>query len=497
VLPSLTDAEEGLGRQNEILALKTRTLRNTLLVLAGRTASRGIAVVTILLTATHLHAERFGEFSVAIVSTTLVASICLDLGFNTLLQREGAARPAEIERYLQNLLSVRLIFGVITLPVLAAVLYVLRLENLLAPAFLLTVFMSISTLLRYALYAVQRIGFEVAAIVTESVLILGLTLVGVHSHQGVSYFLWANAGAYAFDCIYFLVALRVLRIARIRWRFEPELIRKWIWMGVPLALTAVLTTMFWKADVPTLKYFRGDTEVGWYSLAYKPFEALLFIPVAMFNVVMPALASVRQESPESLRAGVRSFFKALLVIGWPLSVGIWILAAPLAGLWKGAFPESIAALQILGLACVFAFTNVAFIGALTVLNRLSLLTLTASASLLFNVISNVMLIPRFGYLAASWTTVGTAVFLEVLGFWFTTRHLGPLGLWATSWRVVVAGLIMGVALYPLRDVHGVAVAGAMTLGLCIYAGSALALRAITAEEVAMLRTALLAGRPYV
>jgi O-antigen/teichoic acid export membrane protein len=471
--------------------LGSRALRNTILILGARVVSRLIALVTVFATATALRDARFGVFNTVVTVSALVAPLFLDLGFNILYQREGARHPSEIERYLQNLLSARLVLAVIALPVLAAALYLLKLTDLLIPAFVLMVVSSYANLLRYTLYALQRLGFEAIAIVLESLLLLGLTLFGVFNHQGVAYFLWAYVAMYAFDCIFFVVLLRALRIARLRWRFESVLLRQWFWMGLPFAVTFVLTTLYWKLDVPLLQFFRGSAEVGWYSLAYKPFEAVLFVPITMLGVVLPALAVYQRTSADRLRTAVVMFFKALLMLGWPLSLGVVILARPLAGLWTDFFPQSIPALQILALAYAFAFVNNAFIGALTVLDRQASYARAAGASLVVNLVSNLILIPPFGYIAAAWTTVVTEIVLVGVGWWMTGKHLGNLHLAAASWRPILSGAVMGVVLLPLSNVRGDAVLLVVLLGIAVYAAAVVLLRAVTREEIDFVRSALL------
>jgi O-antigen/teichoic acid export membrane protein len=442
-------------------------------------------------TASHLHDARFGNFNTVVTTTGLVAPVFLDLGFNVLYQREGARRPSEVERFLQNLMSARLILAVIALPVLAAALYFLKLGDLLIPGYVLMVVSSYANLLRYTLYALQRLGFEAVAIVLESFLLLGLTLFGVFNGQGIAYFLWAYTATYAFDCIFFSVLLRALKIARFRWRFEPALLRQWFWMGLPFAVTFVLTTLYWKLDVPLLKLFKSSAEVGWYSLASKPFDALLFVPMTMLGVVLPVLAVYQRNSLDRLLAAVSIFFKALLMVGWPLSVGVVVLAYPLAGLWSGFYPQSIPALQILAIAYVFAFVNNAFIGALTAMDRQATYAKAAGASLVVNLVLNLILIPPYGYIAASWTTVFTEIVLVGVGWWLTARHLGDLHLLAASWRPILAGGVMGVVLYPLSNVHGDAVLLVVLLGVAVYGAAILLLRAITREEMQFLRAALL------
>ena len=319
---------------------------------------------------------------------------------------------------------------------------------------------------------------------------LSLTLVGVFTHQGIAYFLWAYVAMYAFDCIFFAVLLRVLKIVRFRWRFETPFIKQWFWMGVPFAVTFVLTTLYWKIDVPILKLFRTSAEVGWYSFAYKPFEALLFIPISMLGVVLPALAVYQRASPERLRSAVTMFFKALLMVGWPVSIGVVVLAYPLAHLWSSFYVESIPALQILALAYVFAFVNNAFIGALTVLDKQASYARAAGVSLVVNVLLNLVLIPPFGYIAASWTTVVTEVVLVGVGWWLTVKHLGKLHLPSASWRPILAGLVMGAVLFPLRNVGGDAVLLIVLLGVAVYGTAAILLRALSREEIDFVRSAL-------
>jgi O-antigen/teichoic acid export membrane protein len=468
----------------------SRALRNTVLILGARIVSRLIALVTVFATASYLLASRFGDFNTVVTVTALVAPVFVDLGFNILYQREGARRPSEIERYLQNLLSARVILAVIAFPVLAAALYFLKLSDLLIPGYLLMILTSYANLLRYTLYALQRLGFEAIAIVLESLLLLGLTLFGVFNHQGVAYFLWAYVATYAFDCAFFAVLLRYLKIARLQWRFEPQLLRQWFWMGLPFAVTFVLTTLYWKLDVPLVKLFKGSAEAGWYSFAYKPFEALLFVPITMLGVVLPVLAVYQRSSLDRLRMAVTMFFKALLMLGWPLSIGVVLLARPLAGLWSGFYPESVPALRILALAYVFAFVNNAFIGALTVIDRQATYAKAAGISLVVNLVLNLILIPPFGYIAASWTTVATEVVLVATGWWLTARHLGKLNLAAASWRPILAGLVMAAVLYPFRNVHGDAVLLVVLLGIAVYAAAVVLLRAMTREEIQFLRAAM-------
>jgi O-antigen/teichoic acid export membrane protein len=342
---------------------------------------------------------------------------------------------------------------------------------------------------------VQRLGYEAAAVVLESLVLLAFVLGGIGTKQGVAYFVWAYAAQYAFSCAYFVVVLAVKRIAVIGWRFEAPLLREWFWKGLPFALTFVLTILYFRIDQPLVYALRQHQEAGWYGAAYKPFESLLFIPMTFLSIVFPVLSIYHRERPGELLDAVNRFFKALLLIGWPMSVGIFMVAHPLNhALFGSSYDQSEPALRILALSLGFAFVNNAFIGALSASDHQASFTWAAGWSLVANLALNLALIPTFGYIGASWATVMTEIVLGVVGWTLTARHIGHVAVWQLSWRVVLAGLVMAAAIYPLRNLGGVTMAIPIVLGVAVYGVAVLLLRALTREEIDWARRALAASR---
>jgi O-antigen/teichoic acid export membrane protein len=474
--------------------LGSRALRNTVLVLTAKVVARLIALVTVLAMVRYLMPASYGAFA-TLVNYTAIVSVVLDLGFNVLFVREGARHPSEIQRYLRNVMSLRLLMSVVSLVLLAVALASNGLGSLLAPAFVLMVLTSYSNLLRNGLYAVQKLGFEALAVVLESLVLLALVLYGIKTGHGVTYFVWAYAAQYAFSCAYFVVVLAAKRIAVIGWRFELPLLREWFWKGLPFALTFVLTILYFRIDQPLVYAFRPHAEAGLYGAAYKPFEALLFIPMTFLSIVFPVLSIYHRERPGELLDAVNRFFKALLLIGWPMSVGIFVLAHPLNhALFGSSYDRSEPALRILALSLGFAFVNNAFIGALSASDHQASFTWAAGWSLLANVALNLALIPTFGYIGASWATVMTEIVLGAAGWTLTARHIGRVPVWRLSWRVVLAGLVMGAAVFPLRDLGGVAMAIPIAVGVAVYGAAVLLLRALTRDEIEWARRALALAR---
>jgi O-antigen/teichoic acid export membrane protein len=456
--------------------------------------ARLIALVTVIATLKQLTPAPYGTFT-TLVNYTAIVSVVLDLGFNVLYVREGARHPADIQRYLRNVMSLRILMAVVSFVILAGALAIAGLNMLLIPGFVLMVLTSYSTLLRNTLYAVQRLGYEAVAVVLESIVLLALVIVGIKINAGVTYFVWAYAAQYGFSCLYFAIVLAWKKIATVGWRFEPALLREWFFQGLPFALTFVLTILYFKVDQPILYALRQHVEAGWYAAAYKPFEALLFIPMTLLSVVFPVLSVYFRERPQELADAVSRFFKALLVVGWPIAVGLFMLAHPLTTMFLGSdYANSEPAIRILSLALVLGFVNNAFIGALSASDHQLSFTWAAGWSLVANVSLNLVLIPLYGYIGASWATVLTELVLGAAGWVLTARHIGRIPVLRLSWRPLLAGAVMGAVLFPLRDLDGVQIVIPIVVGAAVYAGAALLLRAVTADEIAFARRALALAR---
>src|ERR1700694_5808412 len=425
------------------------------MILGARVISRGIALVTVFATANALGPGGNGRFQAAVTYVALT-SILIDLGFNTLYTREGARQPDQIPHYLRNVLSSRALFALPALAVLAIAMRLSGLESLLLPAFVVMVLSAYSNVLRSTFYAIGRLTYEAYAILAESVVLLAGTLYGVETHRGVDFFLWCYALSYAFSSTYFVAVITARKMVRWAWELDLAFLAEWFRKSLPFALAFVITTLYFKIDVPLLLHFRGFTEVGWYGFATRPIESLLFVPVTLLNVAFPVLAVFHAESRERLLNATSRFFKTLFGLGWPITVGTVILAPGINGLFdrSGKFEEAGIALQILGGGIFLMFVSNAFIAALNAMDRQVLFTWAALVSLVVNIGLNLVLIPAYGYLGAAWATNLTELALLVTGWLMVRRVLGPVPVFRLSWRIFLAGLTMGVVLYLFfRDAH--------------------------------------------
>jgi O-antigen/teichoic acid export membrane protein len=476
-------AEVAAAEVNPADALGARTPRNALLILAARTVSRVIALVMVLVMANHLGASGYGRFGTIVAYSALIGVVA-DLGLSTLFTREAARRPEQLGQYLSTLIVGRVPLVLVAVAMLSFAIWQAGLAALLLPATLLLALSGYSTLVRNSFYATGRLGFEVLAILVEIGVLAGLVFLGAHRGAGVSWFLWSYVASYVASIAYTVAVLHRFGIGRLQARFDASLFRSWILMALPLAAGFLLTNLYFRADIPILQHFRPFEEVGWYQLAYKPFEATQFVPLAVQAVVYPLLSVYFARSPDRLDRAYRQFFKVLVMLGWPLTVTIFVLVHPLGRILH-LFPQSEPSLRILAFGIVFLFINSAFTAMLFSTNRQGRYAWATALAAAVNVGANLLLIPLYGYLAASATTVLTEAVLSAAGWWLVGRARLP---WLRlSWRVLLAGLLLGLVLLPLARFP---VWVGLLVAPWVYLGALVLLRAFDADEKAVFRLGL-------
>ena len=464
--------------------LGSRAVLNTLLVLVARVISRLVSLVVVIVLANYLGAGSYGRYTTLVAYSALI-SVAADLGLNTLYTREAARDRGRLPDYLATVLTGKVALAAAAFLILAIALALAGLADLVAAGGALLVLTTYANLLRNTFYAVGRLEFEALAIVGETVIQAGLILIGARSNAGVAYFIWAYAASYGFTAAYSLVVIAAFRLARLRLGFERSLFTKWLRLAFPFALGFFLTNLYFRADVPILQHFKPFQEVGWYQFAYKPFESLQFVPLAVQAVVYPVLSVYHRSSPERLVLGYERFFKILVLLGWPLTVGTFVLAHPVGRLFR-LFPESEPALRILALGIVFLFVNSAFTAMLYSIDRQDLFAWATGIAVAVNVGLNLVFIPVFGYLAASAITVVTEATFSAAGWWFVGRR-HRLHWLRLSWRLVAAGAFMGAVIWFLRTQP---IYVSAPIGIIVYAAAVWLLKAVEADELELFRRGL-------
>ena len=254
----------------------------------------------------------------------------------------------------------------------------------------------------------------------------------------------------------------------------------------PFMVNNLLASVFFRADLFLLRPLAGETAAGWYSAAYRVVDGLTLIPAYFTLALFPGLARRALLDRAALARVYARALKALLTLALPASVAIWLLAEPLVELLAGRayLPQSAWALAVLIWFLPFSYINGVTQYVLIALDRQRFLTAAFLLATVVNLGANLVLIPRFGLLAAAALTVVSELVLLGPFLWAVRRELPELRLLPLAWRPVLAAAAMGTAMAPLVPS---AWPLALPLGAAVYAAVLLALGGVDAEDRALLR----------
>ncbi len=306
----------------------------------------------------------------------------------------------------------------------------------------------------------------------------------------------------------------VMNVVQVGWLYglvRSTLFRpQWVWdrplqgymlrTSGPLMINHLLATIFWRIDVWILRPLAGAVSVGLYSVGLKYLDGINIIP-SMFTMALFPLMSrlARSESGNLLRSYVLSL-RLLVMVALPLAAAVTFLARPLVLIVGGAqfldvpgtfnaFGRTIEymggadlAFQVIIWSIPIGFVNSVTQYALIAVNQQHYLTRAFILGVVVNVVGNLILVPRFGYVAAAVTTIISEFSLLFPFYYSVRRHVGTVPWLSVVLRPILATAAMIAATWALQRL-GLNVWLAVAGGALVYAGVLLATGALRAPDM--------------
>lgn len=414
----------------------------------------GVASITIL--TRYLGPDDYGKYTLALLYMQLFG-VLADVGLFTTVVRDISRQPERTEELVGNVLALRFVLSIVVILVGAGVSLLLpydhdvRLAILLAGAPLLLGMLTTS--LTSVLQARLRMGRAVTADVIGRTVALALAVTAVLLDLGFYAVIGAAAGGALASLV---VAWLVTRpLVAIRPRADLAVWRGLLRVSIPLGLALAINQVYLRADTLIISISKPFEQVALYTLAYRILELTLVVGAVFVNSVLPVLSeAVVQDEPRARRV-IRDSTDLMVVIGAPLAAGGLVLAPDIVRLAGGPdFAGAAAPLRLLLVSGAFILVNGIFGIALIAKDRqLSTLWLNVTA-LAFNVALNLVLVPKYGIVAAAAVTVASELLILLGSYVLMRRHLGYFPVPATllpalAAAAAMAGLLALVAGAPL------------------------------------------------
>jgi O-antigen/teichoic acid export membrane protein len=269
------------------------------------------------------------------------------------------------------------------------------------------------------------------------------------------------------------------------WSFDAPLMRHMLVAAVPFALLVGFSTLYNRLDVLLIGHLLGYEQTGLYTAAYKFFDLISFFPAVISHSLYPVFAALlSQGNIGDARRLLERYVRLLIAVAIPLGVGGSILASSIIALLAG--PQFAPAGPILAvlvwapaILCVYVVVNTMVISQLT--KRAMVIT---GINVLVNVTGNILLLPRFGIVAAAIMTLVCESLQAVAYFYFVRTNITAFRFWRFFPRPLVAALVMGIVVYFVR---GLPLPLAVSIGAVVYAGMLVVLGFFKPEDYAIVQ----------
>lgn len=195
--------------------------------------------------------------------------------------------------------------------------------------------------------------------------------------------------------------------------FDKEIAFDLLSVSIPVGITSLLSLLYFKIDTILLSFFKSPSEVAYYGLSYKIFENLLILWGFYMASAYPILASTFTKHSE-FNKFIKQCIAVAIISSFLIILFGYIFSPYIIKLIAGEkFLYSSYSLRVLLFSIPLFFVNNIFYHVFLLRDKMWVLTKVLIGSLIFNILTNLVIIPRYSYMGTSYTTVITEFFTFV------------------------------------------------------------------------------------
>lgn len=462
--------------------------KNTVAPIGLNLINRAIDMVFAMLMLRILGPADAGRYYLAIVIIGWF-DIWINFGLNTLATREVARDRSLANRYLSNTMVLRGLLWLGAIPLMGGF---FALRGLTRP-------LDVPTMWAIALFGIGLLPsnvsasfsavfnayeqMETPASVATVTTLFKVTLGAMALLAGGGY-----VGLAAVSIIVNLITMVILyalftrRMFRPRFECDLRFQRQMLGVSWPLMINLLLATLFFRVAVLLLEWLVPDPRVlGWYSTAYKYLDAVGLVPAFFTMAIFPLMSRYAATARGSLLRAYILASKLLIIFAIPMGVLISALSTQLIALLGGSqfLPQAALVLRVMIWYMPFGFINSVTQYVLIALDQQRFLTRAFAIGLTFNLVANILLIGRIGYIAAAYVAIASELALLIPFYIGIRRHLAPIPWVQVVWKPLVCAAPMGLLFWRLPS-HQTLLA--LPIGLALYLAGLVWLKAFDAQE---------------
>lgn len=464
----------------------TSIARNTSYFTLALVIQKIISLTYFTMYARVLGPSDLGQYYFAI-SITSIFSIFIDWGLSNILTREVAKQPEKAQTFLGSIISLKLIFALLTAGALLIWTqswpYESLTRDLIYISGLIIIFDNFTAVFYAILRGYHNLKFESIASVLFQTIVLVLSLIFIGLHLDIRWLMCSLLGGSLFNVIYSGLMMKRVTGLQLRTHWDKAVMKQVFLLALPFAVYGIFQRFYTFFDSVLLFKFAGDTAVGLYQVPFKIIVAIQFLPMAFTASLYPALSAYWQRNREQLQVTFERAINYSLILAIPITIGTIVLAEHIVSLFTTDFNDAILPLQVAITAVPAMFVTFPIGSLLNACDRQTRNTVNIAITSIVSALLNWWLIPRWGVLGACITSVITSAGMVVL-CWLVVPSIITVrtkALLLMIGRIMLAGLLMGGFVYLVKNIlHPVITVGLASL---VYAAILYLVRGFQKEDI--------------
>ena len=399
------------------LSFRQTIFKNTFWLILSEIVSKLLFFILLILIARYLGVKEYGVFSFVFAFVSFF-SIFVDSGFNILIVREVVRDKSLIKNYTGNIITIKLILGVIIFIVVMAMTQLLaETPAVRALIYLATLWMignSFITFLQSVFRVFEKMQYEALSKIiyfTSLFLIAGLVL---WQDLGIRLLISSYVATMLLSLIITLILVRK-RFVKFQLKIDFDLWKVLFQKAWPFIFSGAFFIIYFKIDTIMLGILSTNAEVGIYSAAYKIYAGVFIIPEMITQAFFPKLARAYKKDKKELKKLFFYFKNTLIIISILLFALIFSGSDFIISLAYGIeFHDAILILKILSTILLFRLFTYIYGWFLTSTDEQKRKVKFQAFCAFLNVILNYFLIIKYQAIGAAVATLITELTLLLL-----------------------------------------------------------------------------------
>jgi len=390
-----------------------KAVQNIYWAVLGKVVNTFGALVVAIFVARYLGPEQYGLMNY-VISYVLLFTIIATFGLDNIIIRELSKNPDNKGLILGTSFIVRLVLAVFTVVLILITLLLFEADQftkIMIMAYSSTLLINCFTLIRNYFTAIVYNEYVVKSEISRTFIGVLIKVFLLYIHASLAWFIIATA----FDA--FLVAGGYILSYKKKvgifstWSFDRSFCKYLIIESFPLMLSGTAVIVYQRIDQVMIKNMIDNTAVGYFSVAARITEIILFLPATITQTVTPMLNRMLQKNPDRYEVKKQQFVNYVVWISIITCLLVTVFSYPLIRFSFGnKYIAAVAVLQIMawkGVGMALSSSS----GQLIILEGIQKYAFIRNVfGVIICITMNWILIPKYGIIGSAWASIITVSF---------------------------------------------------------------------------------------